>query len=167
MKLKDFCSLEESCEKLRQLIKKQRHHFANRGPSSQSYGFFSSHVWMWEFDHKVDWMPKNWCFWTMVLEKTLESPLACKEIQPVNPKGNQPRIFIGRTDAEVETPIHWPPDAESTHWKRPWCCRRLRARGEGDSREWDGCMASLIQRTWLWTNSGDTEGQRSLARCSP
>ena len=95
----------------RQHIKKQRHSFANKGPSSQSYGFSSSHVWMWELDYKENWALKNWCFWTMVLEKTLESPLDSKEIKPVNPKGNQSWIFTGRTDAE--TPILWPPDAKS------------------------------------------------------
>ena len=89
----------------RQHIKKQRHYFANKGPSSQNYDFSSSHVWMWELVYKESWVPKNWCLWTVVLEKTLESPLDCKEIQPVNPKGNQSWIFIGRTDAEAETPI--------------------------------------------------------------
>ena len=89
-------------------IKKQRHSFADKGPSSQSYGFSSSHVWMWELDHKEGWTLKNWCFWTVVLEKILESPLDCEEIQPVHPKGNQSWIFIGRTDAEAETPILWP-----------------------------------------------------------
>ena len=86
-------------------ILKTRHYFANKGPSSQSYGVSSSHVWMWELDHKESWAPKNWCFWTVVLEKTLESPLDCKESQPVNPKGNHSWIFIGRTDAEAEAPI--------------------------------------------------------------
>ena len=94
-------------------IKKQRHYFANKGPYSQSYGFPSSHVRMWELDHKEGWALKIWCFLIVVLEKTLESPLDCKEIQPVNPKGNQPWIFIGRTVAEAETPILWPPDAKS------------------------------------------------------
>ena len=84
-----------------------------RCPSSQSYGFSSSHVWMWKLDHKEDWVSKNWCFYTVVLEKTLESPLDCKKIKPVNPKGCQPWIFIGRTDAEAEVPILWPPDAKS------------------------------------------------------
>jgi len=98
---------------LRQHIKKQRHYFANKGPCSQSYGFSSVHVWMWELDYKESWVPKNLCFWTVVLEKTLESPLDCKEIQPVHPKGNQSWIFIGRTDAEAETPILWPPPAKS------------------------------------------------------
>ena len=95
----------------RQHIKKQRRYFANKGLSSQSYGFSNSHVWMWELDCKESWVLKNWCFWTVVL-KTLESPLDCKEIQPV-PKGNQSWIFIGRTDAETETPILWPPAAKN------------------------------------------------------
>ena len=89
MKLKDACSLEGN-------IKNQRHYFANKGPSGQSYGFSSSHVWMWELDYKESWAPKNWCFWTVVLEKTLESPLDCKEIKSVHPKGSQSRIFIRR-----------------------------------------------------------------------
>ena len=95
------------------LNKKQRHYFADKGLSSQSYGFSSSRVWMWVLDHKESWAQKNWCFWTVVLVKTLESPLNCKEIQPVNPKGNQSWIFIGRTDAEAETPIFCPPHAKS------------------------------------------------------
>ena len=133
-------------------MKKQRNYFDNKGPSSQSYGFSSSQVWMWEMDYKESWVPKNWCFWTVVLEKTLESPLDCKEIQPVN-KGNQSWIFIGRTDAEAETPLAtW--CEELTHWKRPWCWERLKAGGEGDDRGWDGWMASLTQWTWLWAVSG-------------
>ena len=101
MKLKDACSLEEKLQP-RQHIKKQRHYFANKSPSSQSYGFSSSHVWMWELDYKERWVPKNWCLWTVVLVKTPESLLDCKEIQPVHPKGNQSWLFIGRTDAEAE-----------------------------------------------------------------
>ena len=101
-------------------ILKQRHYFVNKGPSCQGSGFSSSHVWMWELDHKESWVPKNWCFWTVVLEKTLESPLDCKEIQPVHPKGDQSRVFIGGTDVEAETPILWPPDTESwLIWKDP------------------------------------------------
>ena len=96
------------------VFQKQRHYFANKGLSSQSYDFSSSHVWMWELDHKESWVMKNWCFWTVVLEP-LESPLDCKKIQPVNLKGNQSWIFIGRTDAEAEAPILWPPYAEATH----------------------------------------------------
>ena len=103
----------KSCDQPRQHIKKQRHYFTNKCPSSQSYSFSSSHVWMWELDYKENWAPKNWCFWTVVLEKTLESPLDHKEIRPVNPKGTQPWIFIGKTDAETESLIFWPPDAKS------------------------------------------------------
>ena len=99
---------KKSYDQPRQHIKK-RHYFANKGTSSQSYGFSSSHVWMWELDYTESWMPKNLCFWTVVLEKTLENLLDCKEIQSVNPERNQPWIFIGRTDAEAETPILWPP----------------------------------------------------------
>ena len=111
---------QESYDQPRQHIKKQRHYFANKGPSSQGYGFSSSHVWMWELDYKENWAPKNWCFWTVVLEKTLESPLDCKEIQPVHPKGNQSWVFIERTDVKAETPILWPPDAKNwLIWKDP------------------------------------------------
>ena len=95
---------------LAQYIKKQRHYFVNKGPSSQGYTFSSSQVWMWELDYKESWVPKNWCFWTVVLEKTLESPLDCKKIQPVHPKGDQSWVFIGRPDVKAETPILWPPD---------------------------------------------------------
>ena len=106
-----------------------------KGPSSQSYGFSSSHVWIWELNYKESWALKNWCFWTVVLEKTLESPLDCKEIQPVHPKGNQSWIFTEKTDAEAEIPILWPTWCkELTHWKRPWCWERLRAGGEGDGK---------------------------------
>ena len=95
------------------ILKKQRHYFANKGLSSQSFGFSSSHVCMWELNYKDSWAPKNWCFWTVVLEKTLESPLDCKEIQSVHPGGNQSWVFIGRTDVEAETPILWPPDEKN------------------------------------------------------
>ena len=97
----------------RQHVKKQRHYFANKGLSSQDYGFSSSHVWMWELDFKENWATNNWCFWTVVLEKTLQSPLDCKDIQPVHPKGHQSCMFIGRTDFEAESPILWPSDAKS------------------------------------------------------
>ena len=111
--IKRHCSLEESYDKSRCCIKKQRHHFANKGPYSQSYSFSSSHVWMWKLDHKEGWVPKYWCFQTMVLEKTLERPLDCKVIQPVKSKGDHSWMFIGRTDAEPEAPILWPPDVKS------------------------------------------------------
>ena len=104
---------EKSYDRPRQHIKTQRHYFANKGPSSQSYGFSSSLIWMWELDYKESWAPKKWYFWTVVLEKILESPLDCKDIQPVPPKGNQSWIFIGRTDVEAETPVLWPPDAKN------------------------------------------------------
>ena len=112
----------------------------------KSCDFSSSHLQMWELDHKEGRVPKNWCFWTVVLEKTLESPLGCKEIKPVNPKGNQPWIFTGRTDAKAEAPIIWPPDAKS--WltgKKPWCWERLKAGGEGENRmSWlDGITDSM------------------------
>ena len=111
---------KKSYEQPRQHIKKQKHYFANKGPSSQSYGFSSSHVWMWELNYKESWALKNWCFWTVVLEKTLESPLDCKEIQSVCPKGNQSWIFVGRTDAEAEAPIFLPPDVKNwLIWKAP------------------------------------------------
>ena len=115
---------------------------------------FCSPVWMWELDYKESWAQKNWCFWTVVLEKTLESPLDCKESQPVHPKGDQSWVFVGRTDVEGETPILWPPSCEElTHWKRPRCCERLRTGGEGDNRGWDGWMASLTQWTSVWVDS--------------
>ena len=111
--IKTLAPWKKSYDQPRQHIKKQRHYFADKCPSGQSYGFSSSHIWMWKLDHKEGWVPKNWCFWSVVLEKTLESPLDCKEIQPVHPKGNQSWIFIGKTDAEAETAILWPPDAKN------------------------------------------------------
>ena len=111
---------KKSYDQLRQHIEKQRHYFANKVLFSQGYSFSHGHVWMWELDCEESWAPKNWCFWTMVLEKTPESPLDCKEIQPVHPKGDQSWVFIGRTDVEAETPILWPPDAKSwLIWKDP------------------------------------------------
>ena len=109
---------------------------------------------MWELDYKESWALKNWWFWSVVLEKTLESPLDCKKIQLVNPKGNLSWIFIGRTDAEAETPILWPPDVKNwIHWKRHWCWERLKAGREGDHRGWDDWMASLTWWTWVWVSS--------------
>ena len=144
---------KKSYDQPRQHIKK-RYYFANKGPSSQSFGFSSSHVWMWEQDYKESWALKNWCFWTVVLE-IYPNPLDCKEIKPVNPKGNEFWIFIGRTDAEAEIPILWPPDVKNwLHWKRPWCWGRLKAGRERSDRGWDGWMASPTQWTWVWVNSG-------------
>ena len=104
---------EKSYDQPRQHIKKQRHHFVNKGPTSEGYDFSSSHVWMWDLDYKESWVLKNWYLWTVALEKTIESPLDCKEIQPVHPKGDQSWVFTGRTDVEAETPILWPPDVKS------------------------------------------------------
>ena len=136
----------------RQHSKKQRHYFANKGLSGRGYGFSSGQVGMWQLDCEESWVPKNWCFWTVVLEKTLESPLDCKEIQPVHPKGDQSWVFIGRTDAEAETPTLWPPHVKS--WlvgKDPdagsdW--------GQEEKGTTDGWMASPTRWAWVWVNSG-------------
>ena len=133
-------------------ILKSRDYFANKVPSCQSYGFSISHVWMWELDHKEGWALKNWCFWTVVLEKTLESPLDCKEIQPVHPKGDQSWMFIGRTDVGAETPILWPPDAKS------WLIRKDPDAGKDWGQEEKGMtedeMASQTRWTWVCMDSG-------------
>ena len=136
MKLKDACSLKEK-DQPRQLIKKHRHYFANKGPSSQSSGFSSGHVWMWELDHKESWALKNWLFWPFVMEKTLESPLDCKEIQTDHPKGDQSWIFIGRTDTKVETPTPGPPDVKN------WLTGK-----DHDAR-----------KDWTWEEKGMTEDE--------
>ena len=141
---------------------------AKKSPSSQSYGFSSSHVWMWELNHKERWALKNWCFWTVVLEKTLESPLDSKEFKPVNPKGNQPWMFIGRTDVEAEALIIWPPDAngqfigKDLHAEKDW--------GQEEKRATKDKMVGWHH----WFNGhefeqtpGDSRGQGSLACCSP
>ena len=159
MKLKDAYSLEGIYDQPRQHIKKQRHYFANKGPSSQGYAFFSSHVWMWEL-YKESWAPKNWCFWTMVL-KALESPLDCKEIQPVHPKGDQSWIFIGRTDAEAETPVLCHLMRRADSFEKPLMLGKIEAGGEGDDRGWDSWMASPTQ--WIWV----CDGQGGLVCCSP
>ena len=155
MKLKDTCSLEEKLWLLRQHNQKQRHYFADKGLSSQSYGFSSSHVWMWELDHKEGWAPKNWFFWAVVLEKLLESPLDCKEIQPVHPKRNYAWILIGRTDAGSwsSNPLAtW--CEEQAHLKRPWWWKRLGEGGKKGERGWGGWIASLTQWAWTSANSG-------------
>ena len=122
---------------LHSVLKKWRHLFADKGLYNQNC-FSSSHVWMWELDHKDGWAPKNWYFWTVVLEKTLESPLDSREIKPVNPKGNHPWIFIRRTDAEAESRILLPPDMKSQLMWKDWCWGRLKAKGEGGGSTWDG-----------------------------
>ena len=146
----------------------KRHHFADKGPYSQSYGFSSSHLWMWELDYKESWVPKNWCFPTVVLEKTHDSPLDCKEIQPVNPKGNQAWIFIGRTDAGAEAPILWPPDAKS----------QLIGKDSDAGKDWGQEEKGVTEdemvgwHHWLKGHEfvqtlGDSEEQWSLVCCSP
>ena len=151
--LKILASWKKSYDQLRQYIRKQRHCFTNRDPSSQSYGFSSSYVQMWELDYKKSWALKNGCFWTVVLEKTIESPLDCKEIQPVHPKGEQSWVFIGRTNVEPETPTLWPPDVKNWLTGRCWCWGRLKAGGERNDRGWGGWMASPTQWTWVWVSS--------------
>ena len=133
---------------------KQKHYFANKGLSSQGYGFSSSHVWIWELDCEESWEPKNWCFWTVVLEKTLESPMNCKEIQPVHSKGDQSWVFFGRNEAGAEPPVLWPPHAKSWLIGKDWCWDGLGAGGKGDGRGWDGWMTSPTWWTWVWVNSG-------------
>ena len=147
----------ERYDKPRQRIKKQRHHFADKGPSSQNYGFSSSHIQMWELDHKEGWVLKNWCFQIVVLENTLKSPLNCKEIKPKEnqyPKENQSWILTGRTDAKTEVPILWPCDAKT--WLigrdpdagKDWGQEKKRV-----TRVRDGCMALSTQWMWIWANS--------------
>ena len=139
----------------------------DKGPSSQSYDFSISHVWMWELDHKEGWALKNWCFLIVVLEKTLESPLDCKEIKPINPKGNQPWIVTGRTDAEAEAPVLWPPGAKS----------RLIGKdpdaGENWGQEEMGMTEQEMAGWHHWCSGhefeetqGDSDGPRSLVCCS-
>ena len=158
---------KKSYEQPRQHVKKQRHSFVNKGPSSQGYGFSSSHVWMWELDYKESWVPKNWCFWTVVLEKTLESPFACKEIQPVHPKGDQSWVFIGRTDAKTETPILWPPHVKS------WLIGKDFDAGRGWGQEETATTEDEMAGWHHWPDGRQSEwtpgvgdGQGGLACCN-
>ena len=156
MKLKDTCSLERNYDQPTKHIKKQTHYFANKGLTSQSYGFSSGHVWMWELDCEESWAPKNWCFWTVALEKALKSPLDCKEIQSVHSEGDQSWIFIGRTDAEAQTPILWPPEAKSwLIWKDPdpgkdW---RQEEKGTTDNTKFEKKFKELNGIISLFTNT--------------
>ena len=158
---------KKSQDKPTQHIIKQKHYFADKGPSCQSYGFSSSHVWMWELDYKESWALKNWCFWTVVLEKTLESPLDFKEIQPVHPKGNQSWIFIGRTDAEAEILILWPPDVNWLTGKHPDAGKDWGQEEKGTTEdEMVGWYHQLdgqeFEQAW-----GDSDGQENLTCCNP
>ena len=157
---------KESYDQPWQHIQKQRHSFANKGLSSQGYGFSSSHVWMWQLDYKESWVLKNWCFWTVVLEKTLESPLDCKEIQPVHPKGDQSWVFIGGTDSKAETPVLWPPDAESwLIWKDPDAGKDWGQEEKGTTEdEMTGWHHWLNGRESEWT-PGVGDGQGGLVCC--
>ena len=158
----------KSYDKPRQHIKKQRHYFVNKDPFSQGYGFSSGHVWMWELDCKENRELKNWCFWTVVLEKTPESPLDCKEIQPVHPKGNQFWIFIGRTDVEAETPILWPPD--SKNWfigKDPDAGKDWRWEEKGMTEDEMVGWPHRLSEHELEQTLGDGDGQGGLECCSP
>ena len=163
MKIKDT-SWKKSCDQLRQHIEMQRHHFADRGLYSQSYGFSSSHVWMWELDCEESWAPKNWCFWTVVLEKTLESPLDCKKIKPVNHKGNQSWMFIARTDAEA--PRLWPPDVNNwLIWKDPDAGKDWRREKGTTEDEMFGWHHQLDGHEFEQA-PGVGDGQGSLVCCS-
>ena len=158
---------KKCCDQPRQCIKKQRHYFADKGGSNHSYGFSSSHVWMWELDYKEGWAPKNWCFWTVVLEKTLESPLDSREVKPVHPKGNQSWIFLGRIDTEAEAPLVWPPDSNNWIRKDPDAGKDWRQEAKG--------MAVDKMFGWHhWLDGHEFEqalgvgdGHGSLVCCSP
>ena len=157
---------KKNYDKPRQHIKKQRHYFTNKCLSSQSNGFSTSHVWMWELEYKESWAPKNRCFWTVVLEKTLESPLDCKEIQTVHPKGNQSWEFIGRTDVESETPIPWPPDAKS--WligKDPDAGKDWRREEKGTTEDEIIVWHHRLEGHGFGWTPGAGDGQRGLVCC--
>ena len=171
MKLKDAYSLEESYDQPRQHIQKQRHYFAtsspsSQGPSSQGYVFSCGHVWTWELDCEESWAPKNWCFWSVVLEKTLGSPLDCKEIQPVHCEGDQPWDFFGRNDAKAETPVRWPPHTKS------WLIGKNSDAGRDLGQEEKGTIEDEMAGWHHWLNGresqwtpGVDDGQGGLACC--
>ena len=161
---KTLAPWKKSYDQPRQHIKKQRHYFANKGWSSQSYSFSSNRVWMWELDHKEGWAPKNWCFWTVVLRETLENPLDCKEIKPVNPEGNQPWIFIGRTEAKA--PKLWLPDVKNWIGKDPDAGKDWRQEKKGTTEDEMVGWHHWLNGYEFEQTPGDSEGQGSLAWCS-
>ena len=149
-------------------ILKNRHYFANKGPSSPGYGFSSSHIWMWELNYKESWALKNWCFSTAVLEKTLESPLDCKVIQPGHPKGNQSWVFIGRIDVEAETPIFWPPNANSwLIWKDPDAGKDWKHEEKGTTEDEMVGWHHWLDGQEFEQALGVGDGQRSMVCCGP
>ena len=159
---------KKSYDQSTQHIKNQRHYFVSEYPSSQDYGFSSSHVWMWELDYKESWAPKDWCFWTVVLEKTLESPLDCKNIQAVHPKGGQSWIFIGRTDIEAETPIIWPPDVKNwIIWKDPDAGKDWRQEEKGMTEDEMVGWHHRLNGYKFERIPGVGGGQGGLVCCSP
>ena len=166
IKAKGTCCWKKSVTNLDSMLKKQRPHFADKGPYSQNYGFSGSHVWMWDLDQKEGWVLKNWCLRAVVLEKTFESPLDSKEIKPVNPKGNQSWVFIGRTDAEAEAPILWPPDAKGWQWKRPWCWEKWGQEDKGTTEDEMVGWHHWLNGHGFEKTPGHSEGQGSLACCS-
>ena len=168
MKLKDACSWKKSYDQPRQHIKTQRHYLADKGPSSQNYGFSSSHVWMWQLDYKESWVLKSWCFLTVKLEKTLEGALDCKEILSVNPKGNQSWMFTERTDAEAETPILWPPDVKN--WligKDPDARKDWKQEEKGMTEEGMVGWQHRLNGSEFEQALGVGDGHGGLACCSP
>ena len=166
MKLKDAYSLEGRLWSI-WIAYWKAETFATKGLSGQGYGFSSSHVWMWELDCEESWVPKNWCFWTVVFEKTLESPLDCKEIQPVHSKGDQPWVFFGRNDAKVETPVLWPPHPKS------WLIGKDSDAGRDWGQEKKGTTEDEMAGWHHWLDGHEFEwtlrvgvGQGGLACCS-
>ena len=163
-----IASWQESYDRPRQCVEKQRHYSVDKGPYNQGYGLPSGDVWLWDLNPKKGRMPKIWCHWTVVLEKTPESPLDSKEIKPVNLKGNQPWILVGRTDAEAEGPVFWPSDANCrlvgkvTDAGKDWEQKEKRASEDEMAGQHHWCNECELEQA-----PGDGEGQEGLASCSP
>ena len=150
----EWVAMSFSSDQPRQHIKKQRHYFVNKGPSSQGYGFSSSHVWMWELDYKESWAPKNWCFWTVMLEKTLESLLDCKEIQPVHSKGDQSCVFIGSTDVEAETQYFGHLMRRADSFEKTLMLGKIEGRRRKGWKRMRWLDGTPTQWTWVWVDFG-------------